>query len=189
MMISNDSDICLRSVFEDYSSSKHMMTFGDMFIRLYNPLNDLIIPNYSKKDWHLIFSNINEDDLRDLNTCVNVVILLWCDMATGSPHGMAFLEENYDCPSEVSIHGGTWDHNPRYYRKIFRSLVRFLDFLLEYKTTIKTSCRKENCRADKFLNSLCFEDTRKDDSFNYKTLNKQMFKESLFINKLRTSIL
>lgn len=178
-------DNSIKFVFNEYFSSNGTMPIGDMFLRLYDPLYDLVIQNYSEEEWHLIFSNINEDNLKDLNTCVNVVILLWCDIVTGNPHGMVFLEEDYNKPSEVAVHGGTWNHTPKYYQKIFHSIIYLFDFLFKYKATIKTSCRISNIRADKFLRSLCFEETRRDELFSYKTLDKQVFEESFLINRMR----
>ena len=177
-----------------YSLKKHFLNFfaknihmviGNMYFRLYDPVKDVIVKNYNDEDWRKILSNITEDDFKDLFTCSNVVILIWCDLATDTPHGMLYFEENYNCPFEVLFHGGTWDHNPKYYREIFRSIVHVFDFMLNFKTIISTTCGIDNARADKFQNSLCFEEIKRDELVKYKVLNKQNFSESSFVNKLR----
>ena len=80
------------------------MVIGNMYFRLYDPVNDVIVKNYNNEDWRKILSNIREDDFKDLFTCSNIVILIWCDLATDTPHGMLYFEENYNRPSEVLFH-------------------------------------------------------------------------------------
>ena len=50
---------------------------------------------------------------------------------------------------------------------------------------ISTTCGINNARADKFQNSLCFEEIKRDELVKYKVLNKQNFSKSSFVNKLR----
>jgi len=179
------TDFCLRGKFLEYFTKNVIMQIGDMYFRIYDPSIDKIVDNYSKEDWKKILGNTTEEDLKDLYTCSNVVLLLWCDRASDSSHGMVYFEEDIKQPSNVFFHGGTWDHAPKYYTKIFHSLIGLFDFILSFKTSIKTSCGITNIIADKFQHGLCFEETRRDDVSIYKTLNKQLFRDSRFINKLR----
>lgn len=179
------TDFCLKNKFLDYFAKNGVMTIGNMYFRLFNPSKDEIIKNYIEEDWSKIFTNATEDDLKDLCTCVNVVILMWCDADTDTPRGMLYFEEDFNSPFEVAFHGGTWDHNMKYYREIFRSIVCIFDFVLSFKTSIITTCGIDNYRADKFQKSLCFEETKRDESTIYKLLNKQYFTESCFLNTMR----
>ena len=180
------TNFCLRRKFLEYFIKNDIMQIGDMYFRVYDPSKDQIVDNYSKEDWHKILGNTTEEDLKDLYNCSNVVILLWCDKASDSSHGMVYLEEDIKQPCNVIFHGGTWDHNPKYFTKIFHSLIRIFDFILKFKASILTTCGITNITADKFQQGLCFEETKRDDVSIYKTLNKQLFRDSRFINKLRT---
>lgn len=175
----------IKAKFQDYFSKHKVMQFGEMFFRLYNPFVDEIVSQYSRQDWNKIFINTTEDDIKDLSTCSNVVILIWCESITNSARGMVYLEENYNNPREVKFHGGTWDHNPKFYFRIFQSIVKLFDFILTSNVIITTSCTHENTIADKFQRSLGFEEVDKDNTTIYKILNNQKFKESDFVNTMR----
>lgn len=181
----NEGNYSLKSKFLEYFSKNVIMPIGGMYFRLYDPCEDVVIKNYIKEDWNSIFENTTEDDLRGLSVCANVVILLWCDVATDAPHGMLYLEEEFNSPLDVAFHGGTWDHNNKYYREIFRSIISIFDFILSFKTSIVTTCGIDNNRAGKFQKSLCFEEIRRDDSVIYKVLNKQKYVESRFVKMMR----
>ena len=84
------------------------------------------------------------------------------------------------------FHGGTWDHDRKYFKEIFRSLVTLLDFVLRYKYAIKTTCSIYNRRADKFQKSLCFEEVRRDRTTIYKSLDKLKYENSIFVNSVRS---
>jgi len=181
----DNADYCLKSKFLDYFSKNNTMTFGGMYFRLYDSGRDDVVKNYMVEDWNKIFKNTTEDDLRDLSNCENVVILLWCDIETDTPHGMLYFEEEYNHPFEVVFHGGTWNHSMKYHRDIFRSIVNILDFILSFKTSISTTCGIDNNRADKFQESLCFEEIKRDESTMYKVLDKQKYAESCFVKMMR----
>ena len=176
---------CLRRKFLEYFIKNDIMQIGDMYFRVYDPSKDQIVDNYTKEDWHKILGNTTEDDLKDLCTCSNVILLLWCDLVSDTSHGMVYFEEDIKRPCNVIFHGGTWDHSPKYFIKIFHSIIWLFDFILGFKDSILTTCGITNITADKFQHSLCFEETKRDDISVYKTLNKQMFRDSRFINKLR----
>ena len=176
---------CLRSKFLEYFIKNDIMQIGDMYFRVYDPSKDQVVDNYSKEDWQKILSNTTEEDLKDLYTCSNVILLLWCDVVSNTSHGMVYFEEDIKQPCNVIFHGGTWDHSPKYYTKIFHSLIGVFDFILNFKASIKTTCGITNITADKFQQGLCFEEIKRDEISIYKTLNKQLYRDSIFINKLR----
>lgn len=124
-------DIHLKSLFEEYFQHYGILAVGSMYFRPYNAAEDEIISNYSKYDWHQIFANMTETELRDICTCANVVVLLWCDRATNTPHGMLYLEENFQKREKVFFHGGTWNHEAKFFKEIFRSIIAIFDFLLK----------------------------------------------------------
>ncbi|GEM_PF-6702930 len=181
------NDFCLRRKFLEYFAENLIMEVGCMYLKLYNPSKDKIVNKYENDDWRKIFNDTTEEDLKDLSTCSNVIILIWCDISLNYSHGMIYFEENINNPCNVIFHGGTWDHDPKYYREIFRSLIFLFDFILAFKTVISTTCGINNIRADKLQHRLCFEETKRDDYCVYKTLNKQLFKNSIFIERFRTA--
>ena len=122
-MKSDKNDFCLKSYFIKYFANNGSMVIGDMYFRLFNPQKDAIVNNYKEEDWRKIFINTTEKDLKNLYTCLNVIILLWCDKTTNSSHGMVYLEEDHQCPCKVKFHGGTWNHDPKLYIKIFQKLI------------------------------------------------------------------
>lgn len=162
------------------------MKIGGMYFRLYIPSEDVVVNNYVEEDWLRIFKNTTEEDIKDMSTCTNVVVLLWCDVDTDTPHGMLYFEEDFNQPTDVFFHGGTWDHNPKLFKKIFQSVVFVFDFILSFKFSIVTTCEIDNSRADRFQQSLCFEEIRRNDSTIYKVLNKEKYADSYFIKMMRT---
>ena len=160
------------------------MVFGKMYFRLYDPNHDTVVNKYNESDWNHIFYGMTEDDVRDLCGCINVIILLWCDIKSNTPRGMLYIEESHSAPNEVVIHGGTWDHNPKYFVPIFHSFTSIFIYLLCFETVIKTTCGIRNDRADKFQKSLGFEETNRDELIKYKTLNKDKFFNSSFVQRL-----
>lgn len=180
-------DIHLKSLFEEYFQHYGILAVGSMYFRPYNAAEDEIISNYSKYDWHQIFANMTETELRDICTCANVVVLLWCDRATNTPHGMLYLEENFQKREEVFFHGGTWNHEAKFFKEIFRSIIAIFDFLLKNKATLCTTCGIANSRAYKFQESLCFDELKRDKSTIYKILNRQKYEVSSFIRRMRST--
>lgn len=176
----------LKSLLVDYLGDKRNKLSKKMYFRPYNPQTEEIVCNYSKADWHRIFPHMIEENLKEMSTCTNVVILIWCDSATNTPHGMLYLEENFHNRGEVLFHGGTWNHDRWLYKDIFLSLVALLDFILVHKYTISTTCSIDNSRANKFQESLCFKEVRRDNTTIYKTLDKSKYASSYYVNKLRT---
>lgn len=174
----------LKSYFEEYFQTHGVFTTGKMYFRPYNPKVEDIVNHFSTDDWCKIFPNLVEDDLKDLSSCVNVIILVWCDKATNKPRGMVYFEENFHNRNEVSFHGGTWDHNRRFYKEIFYSLVKLFDFVLLHKKVLSTTCGIDNNRANKFQESLCFKEVTRDGVVIYKTLDILEYNNSDFINKL-----
>lgn len=174
----------IKDMFLTYLEEHQNMVFGDMFFRLYNPQKDSIVGNYDEEDWKKIFIDITEEDLKELSDCLNVVILLWCDTKTESPHGMLYLEESHLCAKEVCFHGGTWDHNPKLFIKIYRSIISIFRFLLGAGATITTTCKLDNTRSNRFLHSLCLDETRRDETISYKTLNREKFEKSILTSRI-----
>ncbi|MGM9847657.1 MAG: hypothetical protein ACI31F_06870 [Muribaculaceae bacterium] len=175
----------LKSLFEEHFR-EYSNPVDKMYFRWYNPQEEDIVSKYTNDDWQKIFPGMVEGDLKDISTCANVVILVWCDRATNTPRGMVYLEENFHKRGEVIFHGGTWDHDRKYFKEIFRSLVTLLDFILLYKYALKTTCSINNRRADKFQESLCFKEVARDRTTIYKSLDKLKYEKSIFVNSVRT---
>lgn len=178
-----------RKLLGDLTAHGQIIPYGEMFFRLYDPNFDTIVDSYDEKDWGLIFKGLKEEDMVDLNTCDNVVILMWCDKEYQRKHGMLYLEESFKNPNEVSFHGGTWDHDPKYFVGIFHSLIGLFLQLLSYGFRIVTTCGIDNRRADKFQNRLFFEEINRDDSVVYKVLNKEKFEQSDIVKRIKRNIL
>lgn len=181
-------DVNIKDVFIDFFSKHNKMTFGKMFFRLYNPVEDSIIMNYTTEEWNMIFRETAEEDLKELHGCANVVILLWCDTLTNMPHGMLYLQDSYPTPGVVSFHGGTWDHQPVFFHEIFRSLFYMFRFLFNYCSTITTTCGLDNNHADKFQRSFGFIETYQDNNTSYKVLYKEQFEKSIIASRQRIAV-
>ena len=171
-----------RKVFEYFEQHKKML-FGEMYFRLYNPQIDSIVEKYDQTEWSMIFEGTSETDIKELNECINVVILLWCKVQTEEPCGMLYLEESHLRSNEIVFHGGTWNHNPKLYVQIFRSLSGMLMFILSSGAAITTTCGLNNKRADRFQKWLFFEEKARDEFRSYKTLNKERFEKSAIIKR------
>ena len=184
----NKGEVHIRDVFFDFFSIHHKMIFGKMYFRLYNPSEDCIAKNYTLDDWNKIFTQITEEDLRSLNECVNVVILLWCDSLTDMAHGMLYLQESYPIPGEISFHGGTWDHNPVFFKEIFRSLSSMFLYLFQYCSKITTTCGIKNKQADKFQRGFGFIETYVDQNTSYKHLNRELFEKTIIAKRFKSNI-
>lgn len=169
----------LKEVLSEFFSVHERMIFGKMYFRLFNPTEESIVDNFTVEDWNLIFPDLKEDDLKDLNECINVVILVWCDSFTDKSHGLLYLQESYPTPGTVTFHGGVWDHQPVFFHNIFRSLLGMFRFIFKFCPTIKTTCRLDNKRADRFLRSFGLTETHHDEEKSYKTLNKELLEGSI----------
>lgn len=174
----------IRDIFLDFFEKYQKMVIGDMFFRLYNPQKDSVVGKYSKEDWNQIFMGVTEAELKELSSCINVIILLWCDIKTEDPHGMLYFEESHLYAKEVLFHGGTWDHSPKYFVQIYHSIICVFRFLLDIGAIIRTTCMIDNKRADKFQKSLCMVETKRDEHISYKTLNREKFDNSIFIQRI-----
>lgn len=175
----------VKEIFEDFFKSNDRLSIGNMYFKPYNAITDRVVEKYVPEDWQKIFKDVTEEDLMDLSSCSNVVILIWYDKHLNLPHGMLYFEENHACPKDVAFHGGTWDHSSCYFRNIFKSVIHVFDYLLSYNINITTTCGLGNLRADKFQRQLCFETIGTMDSFIMKRLNKESYFESNFIKALR----
>lgn len=151
---------------------------GKMYFRHFEPTKDEIIKHYAPHEWIKILGSTSEEDLIDLNQCVNVVIYLWCETSSEYPQGMLYLEENFKIPGEISFHGGTWNHNPRFYLLIFESLIKLFSKLLDLGYTITTSCGYDNLIADKLQKALGFIEVGSDEFKKIKRLDSRQFVNS-----------
>lgn len=161
------------------------MVFGNMYFRMYNPAKDCVICNYTEEDWSFIFKGVDEDELKKLSVCTNVIILLWCDVDTDNPHGMIYLVESHIHPCEVSFHGGTWNHDSKFYFRLYYSLSNLMSFLLKIGAQIKTTCAIDNTKAKKILRSLGFEETHRDSELIYKALDLKKFEQSSIVRRMQ----
>lgn len=109
----------------------------------------------------------------------------WCDVATDSSHCMVFLEENINIPNQASFYGGTWKYDHRYYFEVFLSIIYLLDILLDKGLEITTSCSIANYRAAKSQNVMGFVETERDEYVIYTILNREAYRTSPVVNKLR----
>lgn len=166
--------------------NEQKLTMGRMFFRPYNPLNETIKDKYSANDWKLIFESYDEEDLKDLQRCANVIILMWCDTDTAKAHGMVYLEEPYNDLGALHYHGGTWDHNPKLFVEIFHSQIKLFNMLLNIGAGIKTTCGTKNIRADKYQKSLGFIEYDQDENLSYKMLDKDKFLNSPLVKRMGT---
>lgn len=174
----------IKKLFNQLYDSEGKLDFGKMSFRRYNTLKDVIIKNFSKEDWKKIFSDLSEEDLKDLQNCANIEILLWVETSFGFEKGMIYLEEKSNFPFTIEFHGGTWDHSPRLYRQIFISLLKLFELLLSYNYDIITTCPVNDSRVEKLQSQFGFIEYDRQNGLILKKLDKNKF----FQSKLQTLI-
>lgn len=177
----------IKTFFNQFFDFNDRLDFGKMSFRLYNPDKDIIIDNFSKDDWTNIFSDLNEDDLKDLQTCSNVEILIWIDNSTGNEKGMIYLEEKIENPYTLEFHGGTWDHSPSFYRHIFISLIKLFELILLADFDITTTCRITDLRIEKFQYQFGFREYNRKNGLILKKLDKDKFFNSKLQNLIKNA--
>lgn len=181
----NKDFFCLKTLFQDYFLSHDKLVIGKMYFRLYDPVNEHIVCHYSEEDWNLIFADTTEDDLKELASCCNVTILVWCEVDTDVPYGMIYFEDNIHNARRVSFHGGTWEHASRFHLEIFRSLSNLFDAIFSKDICIATTCGITNKRASKFQDCLGFVEIERDEQTIYKELCVEAYMNSKVVNKVR----
>ena len=168
------------------ADSYHRISVGGMYFRPYDALKDKVVGKYSAADWSLIFPEMTEEELAEYSNCSNVVVLIWCDGDTDEALGMLYLEEAHDDLDTLGFHGGTWNHNPAYHCKIYRSLVFLLNQLLIRSFKICTTCSLDNAKADKLQQAMGFEEKGRDECVIFKTLSVRKFTESSIVKRMLT---
>lgn len=168
----------IKRLFNQLYDSEGKLDFGKMSFRRYDPSQDIIIKNFSEEDWDKIFSDLTEEDLKDLHTCSNVEILLWTDNSHNEKKGFLYLEEKIDNLNTFEFHGGTWDHSPTFYRHIFISLLKLFELILSSGFKISSTCRENDSRIEKFQYQLGFIEHDRKDGLILKILDKDKFYNS-----------
>jgi hypothetical protein len=176
----------IRQEMEQMAGHDRKIAIGGMYFRPYDAQKDCIVARYSAADWSLIFPEMTEEELAEYSYCSNVVVLVWCDGDTDEAIGMLYLEEAHDDLGAVVFHGGTWNHNPAYYFKIYRSLVFLLNQLLIRSFKIRTTCSLNNAKADKFQQAIGFEEVERDECVIFKKFSVCKFNESIIVKRMLT---
>ena len=177
-------DFHIKKLFNQLYDSEGKLDFGKMSFRKYNPSKDIIVKKFFQEDWEKIFSDLSEKDIKDLQNCANVEILLWVDTFSGLEKGMIYLEEKRNLPFTIEFHGGTWDHSPYLYRYIFISLLKLFKLLLSYNYDVATTCRENDTRIERLQSQFGFIEYERHNALILKKLNKDIF----FQSKLQTLI-
>lgn len=168
----------IKKLFNQLYDSEGKLYFGKMSFRRYNPSQDIIIKNFSKEDWEKIFCDLCEEDLKDLQNCANVEILLWVDTSLDQEKGMIYLEEKNNHPFTIEFHGGTWDHSHYLYRHIFISLLKLFELLLSCNYDVATTCRENDFRIEKLQSQFGFLEYDRRNGLILKKLDKNKFFQS-----------
>jgi hypothetical protein len=174
----------IRQEFERIADSSRRIAVEGMYLRPYETQKDTVVANYSAADWSTIFGNMPEEELAEYSRCSNVVVLIWCDGRTDEAEGMLYLEEAHDNLGTLTFHGGTWNHSPAYYCKIYHSLIYLLNQLLMRGFNIRTTCGLTNAKADKLQRAMGFEETGRDEHVIFKQLSMRKFNESIIVKRM-----
>ena len=176
----------IKEIFKDYFEHNPYIENERIALRPYNPDSDIIYSNFSSVDWNMIFSDIDEDDFKDMGKFyIDRVVLVAIDKKDGYSFGFVCIQESHEVPMEVYFHGGTWGHDIKNILLEYLATDCLLQFLLDNDFSIRATCFITNKKADRFQNSLGFIEYKRDGNLSYKYLNIPAFKSNIVKQRQR----
>lgn len=177
----------IKNIFNSYFERNAIIENERIFFRRYNSLSDVVYPHYSRHDWNMIFTDVDETTFNQMaDYYIDRVILVAFDKLTDEPFGFICIQESHDTPMEVFFHGGTWEHDTKHIILEYSAIVLILQFLIDSGFNIRVTCFLNNKRADKFQKSLGFVEYKRDELLSYKQLHIELFKNNIFIKRNNT---
>lgn len=139
--------------------------------------NDIDVFNhFTTRDWKQIAFDIDsEEEWNDLLTrypdYVKCYILR--RLRDRKPIGFVYILHENEQGTVVSIHGGGWEHT--FYASLlyFRAIKLLATTIIESGLKVRTSCRIDNYRAEKFLRGAGFVPYRRANGIIDFWINKQ----------------
>ena len=148
--------------------------------------DDILCEHFSLKEWHFIVSDIDSDkdwsELLKNNLLINCYILKECS----KNEAIAFLYTKHESLNGeiMSLHGGGWKKSFSNTLLFYRGFILMIEFLLNKKIKVRTSCTLDNIVAYRFIKSVGFVNYKSSEKYFYFWINKKR----LLSNKIRNYI-
>ena len=169
----------IKKIFFDYFKFYPIIENDTISLRLFDPDRDVIFPQFSRRDWNLIFTDVDEASFKEMaKQYIDRVILVAIDKQLDAPFGFICIQESHSTPMEVSFHGGTWEHDIKHILLEYSATDLILEFLINRNFDVRATCFLSNERADRFQKSLGFDEYKRDIKLSYKKLNVEHFKNN-----------
>ena len=170
----------VKKIFNDYFNSYPFIENKTISLRLFDSDHDVIFPNFTRKDWNMIFTDVNEISFKEMGKqYIDRVILVATSKPLNAPFGFICIQESHNKPMEVTFHGGTWEHDIKHILLEYTATNLILEFLINRNFNIKATCFLSNKRADRFQKSLGFVEYERDSKLSYKKLHIDLFKKNI----------
>jgi hypothetical protein len=130
-------------------------------------LNNEIISLFSTEELYQIFNNTSKRFISSLNHKPWNVFLELHSKTTKQKFGFLWIIINDDLKLDLSIHGGGWNSSLANGILYTDSWKTILNFLFENFNTIRTSCKKNNPNAKRFIEKTSFGIEKEDLEFYY----------------------
>lgn len=161
----------IKRIFQDYFKNNQTIENDRVVLCVYDPYVDNIFPHFTKRDWSMIFTDVDEEDFKEMGEFyIDRIILIANEKKSNIPFGFICIQESHDTPMEVFIHGGTWEHNTKQILLEYSATDLILQFLIDNNFDVKATCFLTNDKADRFQKSLGFVEYKCDEQLSYKQL-------------------
>lgn len=135
-----------------------------------------VFNHFTAKEWEQIAFDIeSEVEWNDLLTRYHDYVkcyVLW-RLLDSKPIGFVYLLQENEQGTIVSIHGGGWERT--FYASLLynRAIKLLATTMIEYELKVRTSCRMDNRRAERFLRGAGFVPYRRANGIIDFWINKQ----------------
>ena len=135
-----------------------------------------VFNHFTAKDWKQIAFDIDSteewDDLLSGYHEYVKCFILW-RLSDSKPIGFVYLLQENEKGTIVSIHGGGWERT--FYASLLynRAIKLLATTMIEYGLKVRTSCRRDNLRAQRFLRGAGFVPYRSANGIIDFWINKQ----------------
>ena len=136
-------------------------------------------------EWHKIVSDIHSDNewadfIEEYCTIVKCYILRKCN----DDEAIGFIYILIDNPSKhiVSIHCGGWNKSLGSSILYYRGYICMIEYLLQNRIKVRTSCLISNTNSIKFIKSVGFKNYKREDNYYKFWINKRRLHQSRIYN-------
>ena len=173
----------MKNIFLNYFTQNYYIEDDKVQFRLINPDKDDICSKFSIDDWNMIFSDVDEQTIKEWDDYIDRILLVAIDKTTNKDFGFICIQESHITPLDVSFHGGVWNHNLKHNILAFEAANLILHFLVHNGMNVFVTCYKSNEKADRFQKGLGFIEYYCDEKLSYKRLSKEKLNTNIIYKK------